>query len=65
PNHTLNVVLTLRQNAIGTGGVKSHSPREKTGGVSSTPSMEPHMGLELTTLRSRPKVRSRVRCLTD
>ena len=30
-----------------------------------TPSTEPHMGLELTTLRSRPQLRSRVRCLNS
>ena len=29
------------------------------------PSVEPNMGLELTTLRSRPVLRSRVGCLTD
>ena len=33
--------------------------------VGSTPSTEPNMGLELTTLRSRPELRSRVSCLTD
>ena len=29
------------------------------------PSVEPDVGLELTTLRSRPELRSRVGCLTD
>ena len=29
------------------------------------PSMEPNVGLELMTLRSRPELRSRVRCLTN
>ena len=33
--------------------------------VGSTPSVEPNTGLELTTLRSRPELRSRVRPLTD
>ena len=32
--------------------------------VGITPTMEPNMGLELITLRSRPELRSRVGCLT-
>ena len=33
--------------------------------VGPTPSMEPNTGLKLVTSRSRPELRSRVRCLTD
>ena len=33
--------------------------------VGSTPSIEPDMGFELMALRSRPKLRSRVRGLTN
>ena len=33
--------------------------------VASMPSMDPNAGLELTTLRSWPELRSRVRCLTN
>ena len=33
--------------------------------VGATPSMEPNVGLKLTTLKSRPELRSRVKCLTD
>ena len=33
--------------------------------VASTPSMELSVGLELTTLRSRPDLRSRIRCFTE
>ena len=29
------------------------------------PRVEPNAGLELTTLRSRPELKSRVRCLTN
>ena len=39
--------------------------RERESQADSMLGAEPHVGLNLVTLRSRPKLKPRVRCLTD
>jgi len=45
------------------GGEQGEGERESSAG--STPRAEPHKGLDLTTLRSLPEPKSRVRCLAN
>ena len=51
--------LFLQERKRGVGG-----GRERQSEASTTPSTDPDKGLDPTTLRSRPDLKSRVRCLT-